>query len=209
MGILSTICLLIRIKYLKHIHRVPRKLQLHVSQDQKNARDHLFNLYLSAAGQSELYLALHTLLVSLLCHSTSNSKLACPTDYSLCLVSLGDTRDNSLIWKFKKPSDISGKFGQLQYCLRMTYFTHCYTIACNGGIYQPFLPLPLPKAASTESPPPSKTPSDYYSILQEVEKCLEESEDILEVIDSANSQLSGYEEDIEIDDEGDDRNLLQ
>jgi len=209
--ILSTICLLIRVKLLRHIERVPEGLKIYVSQDQIKARDGLFDLYLGGAEQSELHLALHTLLVSILCHSTNNNKLACPTDYSVCLDCLEKADDVG--WKFKKPSRITGKFSQLQFCFRMIYFTHCYTIACNGGIYKPLSSLlpttPIPPA--TAHTPSSITPNSSHPkfILLEVE--VQAGDEVtLEVVGIEDSQPLGYEEEIEIaDDEQDNRDLVQ
>jgi len=93
----------------------------------------LFNLYLSGASHQELYPTLHTLPVFILCHHTDNIRLACPTDYFLCLASLTDPIANNVAWNFRKPSDIIRRFAALQFCLQMIYFTHCYTMAYGGG----------------------------------------------------------------------------
>jgi hypothetical protein len=203
---MGAICLLIRVKLLKHLKRSPKQFRICVSQDQVNARDALFRLYLNGAGQEELRPALHTLLVSLLCHYTSNSKLGCPTDYSTCLACLKDPEE-CFGWGFKKPSEITGVFTRLQYCFRMVYFTHCYTIACHGGVYQA-LPSPSPVAPSppiiptppippaTAHTPPSTHPSSDYSILLDLEEW-EGNEGILEAIDPVGNQTPEHEEDIE------------
>lgn len=234
---MRTICLLIRIKFLKHTQKMPGKFRICVSQEQVNARDTLFELYLKKAGRSELYPALHTLLVSILCHQTTQGKLACPTDYSMCLACLEDKKDTTA-WNFKIPSLITGQFSRLQYCLRMVFFTHSFSIAHGGPNYQtPLLSLPLatnilpttaPLQLSTIPPnsdsiPPEdeereKNEVNSDSILQEL-KSRENNEDDSEVIDSVESQLPGYDEgvldsdlmedDIEVVDDEKDKNLLQ
>jgi hypothetical protein len=206
--ILATVCLLIRVKFLVSSKKAPKGLKLHVSQSQIQARDKLFSLYLDLADPSQLLPALHELLVSILCHSTNNRKLACPTDYSICLTCLGD---DSLGWSFKKPSDITGKFAGLQFCFRMIFFTHCYTLAVNGGNYKCLSPLP-PTTTSTYQPDPSvDTTEPTFSqsdLLLELEE-MEDHRNSVEVIPPEDGQLLGDEEDIEVTDEEDDQGLLR
>jgi len=102
LAIMHTICLLIRVK-----------------------------LYLNSAKQSELYPVFQKLLVFILCHHTILDKLACPTDYSVCLACLKEESD-SAAWNFKAPLLIIGHFPKLQYCLWMIFFTHCFSIAQDG-----------------------------------------------------------------------------
>ncbi|KAF9643912.1 hypothetical protein BDM02DRAFT_3191090 [Thelephora ganbajun] len=202
LAIMDTISLLIRIKLLRHIKRAPEGLKIYVSQDQINARNNLFNLYLSGAKQSELQLALHTLLVSILCHSTTTNKLACPTDYSMCLACL--KKGDAIAWNFKSPSQITGKFAQLQFCFRMVYFTHCYTISCNVGTYKPLLPpsstTPIPPAITYTHPKPPYS----SSILWEIEE-QKGNEVTLEVIGTRDSQPLRYEDEEEIEIVGDEQ----
>lgn len=216
--ILKTICFLIKIKYLKHTNKA-QKLQIHVSQDQVKARDHLFQLYLHGADQQSLYPALHNLLVSILCHCTGNSKLACPTDYVLCLSSLKiseeTSEETSEAWNFIKPSDITARFAWMQFCLRMIYFTHCYTQSHNNGKYSP--PSPPTSSHHQEDPDLSspKIPLDSNTVLLEAKE-QQDIEGLLEIIDSGNNQISEYEgdieigeDDIEICDKEHDKKLLQ
>lgn len=214
---MRTICLLIRVKFLKHIQKAPRALRICVSQEQVDARDALFKLYLNSAQQSELYPALHKLLVTILCHHTMLDKLACPTDYSVCLACL-EEESNSAAWEFKAPSSITGHFSRLQYCLRMIFFTHCFSIAQDGPKYQtPSLPPPSisPPKLLTSNP----NPSSIDPILLEVE-AQRDNEDTSEIVNSTGSQPYGYDEgdlgsidsiedDIEIVDNEQDKNLLQ
>jgi hypothetical protein len=235
LAIMHTICLLMRVKFLKHTRKAPRTLQICVSQEQVDARDALFRLYLNGAKQSELYPALHKLLIAILCHHTTQGKLACPTDYSVCLTSLKTEKDSSA-WNFKTASLITGQFSKLQYCLRMVFFTHCFSMAQDGPNYQmpslllpsmtstppvpsSFNPLTPPPNPPTPLPTPSTPPPIPDSILLEVEE-QNSDEDTSEVIDSTGSQASGYdgnnldiidsmEDDIEIIDNEQDKNLLQ
>lgn len=191
--ILATICLLIRVKYLISFKKVPKGLKLYVSQDQITARDKFYNLYLEMANPDQLLPTLHQLLVAILCHSTNNMKLACPTDYSICLTCLENTE--SPAWDFKTPSEITGKYSALQYCFRMIFFTHCYTLAVNQGNYKPLWTPPAPpptnplsKAGPTFCPP---------NLLSE----LEGDGDAVEVISSKAIKLLGNEEAIGVVDE--------
>jgi len=115
LSILAAVCLLVRVKYLISSKKAPKGLRLCVSQSQIQARDRLFNLYLETTDTLKLLPALHHLLISILCHFT-NMKLACPTDYSMCLTCLRDMVEKSFIWSFKKPSEITNKFAGLEYC---------------------------------------------------------------------------------------------
>lgn len=215
LSILATVCLLVRVKFLISSKKAPKGLRLYVSQSQIQARDRLFNLYLETTDTSKLLPDLHQLLVSILCHSTSNRKLACPTDYSMCLTCLGDKVKIRSVWSFKKPSEITNKFAALQYCFRMVFFIHCYTLCINKGSYQHLLPIPsmvnsthqpdlfLP-GPPTDATEPTFSQSDLLLELQEVE----EYESTVEVITPEDSQLLGEEEEVEVTDEGDDQELL-
>lgn len=229
--IMRTICLLTRLKYLKHTHKVPGALQIQVSQKQVDARDSLFKLYLDGARRSELHSVLHTLLISILHHHTGHGKLACPTDYSVCLTCLEGESDS---WTFKTPSLITGQFAGLQYCFRMIHFTHCFSVAQNGYDYQgPSLPLPsanpilpetIPPTPSTTPPELPTTPPNPNSVLPEAGEL--DEEDKLEVVSSMDSWQLGHdksvpgvissmddqlcdEDDIEIVDDEQDKGLLQ
>ena len=204
LNILATVCLLIRVKFLISSKKAPKGLKLYVSQRQTKARDTLYNLYLDITNQSYLP-ALHQLLVSILCHSTNNKKLACPTDYSMCLACL---EKGDFGWTFKAPSNITGKFAGLQYCFQMVFFTHCYTIAVNGGLFKS-LSNPTPKAQPAHQPDSSShtltvPQPDLLVELEEIEGC----EDAIEVVEPEHSQFSGDKEEIEIADEENDQGLV-
>lgn len=204
---MSTICLLIRVKFFKYEQKIPGKLKICISQKQIDARDSLFQLYLKEAAPIELLAALHNLLVSILCHPTNISKLACPTDYSTCLACLMDPKEShSVAWNFKNLSDITEILSGLQYSFRMIYFTYCYNIAYNDGAYKPFSHFQIQESVQSVPFESFKQPS----ILSEVrdEQCVNGD---VEAINQKDVQmLECEEEEIEItDNEGKNRVLMQ
>lgn len=192
------------------MEKVPGKLKIHISQSQADARDKLFSLYLGTAKREELQPEVHTLLVSLLCFYTGPYKLACPTDYSICLACLEDSDDT--VWKFRSASTTTGIFAGMQFCFRMIYFTHCYTIAYNEGSYKPLSPQPLITHTKSTIQTTLQFPStlseslESIPILMEVENIRESAPETIELVDN---QLSGNEdEDTEIIDDEQDTEII-
>lgn len=195
---MGAICLLVRIKLWRHTKRkYGKQLYIRLSSKQATERDNLFNLYLQGGGKDELSLTLHNLLVSLLCHTTNDDKLACPTDYALCIACLDDQKEEGdIAWCFKSPSRITGLFAKLQYCFRMIFFTHCWTIAKNGGTYKPlhnhqFTPF-QPSSVSDLMNVDDDAGGDFVEIIDEVnEGVLADEGD--EFIDGVNGEVSDNE----------------
>lgn len=123
----------------------------------------------------------------------------------MCLSCLGDKSSG---WRFIPPSDITGKHAGLQYCLRMIYFTHCYTLAINGGVYKQLSLSPSTTPPIHQSDSDIATESDDFpkKLLAELQK----TEDSSEAVETVTPEGQPPEdEEVEVAEDQENEELLR